>query len=516
MRRVIATVVTAALSVTLAGCGGGTTSAKNTAGVPAKGGDLVIVKALDSKSMDNTTTFDNDSIWVFEQMMEPLYTVTEDGKGVKPWLATSFTLSPDKLHYTFTLRKGVTFHNGQPMTSADVKFSIDQATKTKGGWEFINTAIKNVAAPTPDTVVVTTKYPWAPLVADLSNFNNGIVPKDYAGMTSKQFYDHPVGTGPFKWDHWTKGSELKLVKNPNYWQSGKPSLDSVTWKPVPDDNTRTLQLQGGQAQINEFPPFSSLGQLKNSSTVQATLFDSTKTDYLLFNHTAKPFNDVHARRAISLAIDREAIIKSVLFGNGKPANSFMPPQVPYYDAATPGLKYDLTAAKAELAKSTTPQGFTATYLAAAGDVQDAAIAQILQGAVKPLGITIKIENVDPATARARQDKQDYQITHSSWTMDIADPDELVSFAVDPTTGAKSFYTGYSNKDVIDATHAAQKAFDPKVRQAKYTFIQKQAAEDAFMAFLYYSPYQWAYSKKVQGFKPYPTGNYHLEDVTLSK
>ena len=516
MRRAIGTAL--ALCLGLSACGGSSSTGKTTsAGATAtKGGDLVIVKALDAKSMDNTTTFDNDSIWIFEQMMEPLYTVTEDGKSVKPWLATSYTLSTDKLSWTFKLREGVKFHNGQAMTSADVKFSIDKASGTKGGWEFINTAIKTVTAPDPATVVVTTKYPWAPLLADLSNFNNGIVPKDYGGMTAAKFYEHPVGTGPFKWDHWTKGSELKLVKNPDYWQTGKPSLDSVTWKPVPDDNTRTLQLQGGQAQLDEFPPFSSLNQFKNSSTTQATLFNSTKTDYLLMNHTTAPFNDVHARRAISLAIDRQALIKAVLFGNGKPANSFMPPQVPYYDAATPGLQYDLGAAKAELAKSSTPGGFTATYLAAAGDTQDASIAQILQSAVKPLGITIKIENVDPATARTRQNKQDYQITHSLWTMDIADPDELVSFAVDPTTGAKSFYTGYNNKAVIAATHDAQKAFDPAVRQAKYTFIQKTAAEDAFMAFLYYSPYQWAYSKKVHGFLPYPTGNYHLEDVTLSK
>ncbi len=514
MRRAIGTAL--ALCLGLSACGGSSSTSKTTSGTATKGGDLVIVKALDAKSMDNTTTFDNDSIWIFEQMMEPLYTVTEDGKSVKPWLATSYTLSTDKLSWTFKLRPGVKFHNGKPMTSADVKFSLDKASGTKGGWEFINTAIKTVTAPDPATVVVTTKYPWAPLLADLSNFNNGIVPKDYGGMTAAQFYDHPVGTGPFKWDHWTKGSELKLVKNSDYWQTGKPSLDSVTWKPVPDDNTRTLQLQGGQAQLDEFPPFSSLNQFKSSSTTQATLFNSTKTDYLLMNHTTAPFNDVHARRAISLVIDRQALIKAVLFGNGKPANSFMPPQVPYYDATTPGLQYDLSAAKAELAKSSTPGGFTATYLAAAGDTQDASIAQVLQSAVKPLGITIKIENVDPATARTRQNKQDYQITHSSWTMDIADPDELVSFAVDPTTGAKSFYTGYSNKAVIAATHEAQKAFDPAVRQAKYTFIQKTAAEDAFMVFLYYSPYQWAYSKKVHGFLPYPTGNYHLEDVTLSK
>ena len=91
-----------------------------------------------------------------------------------------------------------------------------------------------------------------------------------------------------------------------------------------------------------------------------------------------------------------------------------------------------------------------------------------------------------------------------------------SAAVDPTTGAKSFYTGYNNPEVIQATHDAQRAFADAERQAKYTLIQKKAADDAFMAFLYYSPYQYSYSNKVNGFLPYPTGNYHLEDVTLSK
>ncbi len=88
-------------------------------------------------------------------------------------------------------------------------------------------------APDPETVVITTKYKWAPLVADIALFNNAVLPKDYAGMTQKQFYEQPIGTGPFKWDHWTHGQEIELVKNPDYWQKGKPYLDSVTWTTVP-------------------------------------------------------------------------------------------------------------------------------------------------------------------------------------------------------------------------------------------------------------------------------------------
>ena len=101
-------------------------------------------------------------------------------------------------------------------------------------------------------------------------------------------------------------------------------------------------------------------------------------------------------------------------------------------------------------------------------------------------------------------------------MDIADPDELVSFAVDPTQGAHSFQTFYNNPAVVKAPRRRQREFDPKKRQALYSKIQRLAAQDAFMAFLYYSPFRYAYSSKVQGFQVYPTGNYHMEDVWLQK
>src|SRR5664279_378132 len=165
---------------------------------PVRGGDLVIARQADSQTMDATNAFDNESIWVFEQLMEPLYAVTADGKGVKPWLATSYDLSKDKLTYTFHLRKGVLFHNGKEMTADDVKFSLDAARNPKAGWGYIDVAIKSVTAKDKYTVVVKTKYPWAPLISDIALFPNDIVPKNYGGETSKQFYTHPIGTGPFK------------------------------------------------------------------------------------------------------------------------------------------------------------------------------------------------------------------------------------------------------------------------------------------------------------------------------
>ena len=517
--RAITLIAVSALAA-LAGCGGSSGSSSGTAaaasGAPVQGGDLVIARTADSQSMNNTTVFDNESIWIFEQIFQTLYTVTPNGKGVQPMLATSYKVSADKKTYTFTLRSGVKFSTGQPMTSADVKFSIDQASAAAKGWGYINTAIKSVEAPTPSTVVVNLKYPWAPLLADLSLFSNGIVPANYGGKTETQFYNAPVGTGPFKWDYWHKGSALKLVRNPNYWEKDKPYLNSVTWTDVPSDNTRELQLKGGQAQVDEFPAWSTVGSLKTTPSVTMNLFNSTRTDYLAFNELRKPFQDVHVRRAISLAINRPALVKAVLFGNGKPANSLFPPQVPYYQAATPGLQYNLAQAKQEMAKSSVPQGFSTTILVSSGFSDYLTIATILQSELKPLGINLKIQTLDPNTANTNQQSLKYDMTLTYWTMDIPDPDELATFGVDPNSGAKSFFTAYNNPTVVKATHNAEQTLSTTARQDLYNTVQSDSASDAFMAFLYNSPYAYATTSSVHGFYVTPLGNYHLENVWLSK
>jgi peptide/nickel transport system substrate-binding protein len=514
------TLIAVSALAALAGCGGSSGSSSGTAaaasGAPARGGDLVIARTADSQSMNNTTVFDNESIWIFEQIFQTLYTVTPNGKGVQPMLATSYTVSADKKTYTFTLRSGVKFSTGQPMTSADVKFSIDQASAAAKGWGYINTAIKSVAAPAPGTVVVNLKYPWAPLLADLSLFSNGIVPANYGGKTETQFYNAPVGTGPFKWDYWHKGSALKLVRNPNYWEKGKPYLNSVTWTDVPSDNTRELQLKGGQAQVDEFPAWSTVGSLKTTPGVTMNLFNSTRTDYLAFNELRKPLQDVHVRRAISLAVDRAALVKAVLFGNGKPANSLFPPQVPYYQAATQGLQFDLTEAKAEMAKSSVPNGFSTTILVSSGFSDYLTIATILQSELKPLGINLKIQQLDPNTANTNQQSLKYDMTLTYWTMDIPDPDELATFGVDPNSGAKSFFTAYNNPTVVKATHDAEQTLATSARQDLYNTVQSDSASDAFMAFLYNSPYAYATTSSVHGFYVTPLGNYHLENVWLGK
>jgi peptide/nickel transport system substrate-binding protein len=497
----------------------GTTAAfgssdERSASAAKRGGSITIARIEDSQSFDKTNVFQNESIWIAEQINEPLYLAANNGKTLRPWLATSYTKSADGKTYTFKLRPNVKFSNGKTMTSADVKFSIDDARVQKKGWGYLDAAIKSIDTPDANTVVFHLKFPWAPFLADIGLFANGIVPANFAGQKRTEFYKHPIGTGPFMWDKRVVGQSVTLKRNPFYWQKGKPYLDSVTWTYVSDENTRELQLRGGQIQVDEFPPFNSISKLQHTSGVKMSLFPSTRTDYLDMNESYAPLADVHVRRAISYAIDRNAIIKSVLFGFGKPANSFLPPQVPFYDPHSPGLQYNVAKAKAELAKSKFKNGFKVELLVGAGAQVENAMGQILQQSLKQLGIDVAFKTQDTSTEFQSIQARKYQLAFSYWTMDIADPDELVTFSVDPAGGAQSFFTGYKNPTVINLSHQAQRESNPAKRAQLYAQIQRLAAQDAFQGFLYYSPFRWAYTSKLHGFFVQPLGNYHLEDAWL--
>jgi peptide/nickel transport system substrate-binding protein len=514
-RRIGAAVgIAVAGALALAGCGAAASSGSSSpTGKPVSGGDLVIARSADIIAMDKTTTFDNNSLRVMEQIMEPLFLVSADGTSLQPWLATKYTISPDQLTYTIALRSGVTFSNGAPMTAADVKFSIDQDTASgDAGWGFINAAIDTVTATDTSTVTIKLKHPWGPLIADLSLFSNGIIPNNYGGKTAAEFYQAPIGTGPFVWDSWKKGQSVKLTKNPHYWQAGKPYLNSITWTVVPDANTRKLQLQGGQIDIDDTPDWSSLTSLQSTPGVKATTFPSTQLDYIAFNEQHAPFDDVHVRRAISYAIDRNALVKAVLFGNGTPANSMLSPGTPFYDKNAGGATFDVAKAKAELAQSSQPNGFTTTLLIRSGDPNQTSIAQIMQSELKDIGITMNIKQLDPTANKQARLASDFDMSWNAWTMDIPDPDEWTSWAVDPAGGSHAAFTYYNNPRVIALNSQAASETDTTKRAALYSQVQQMTSQDAFLAYLFYSPYVFASTDKVQGFHVTPLGNYQLEEV----
>ena len=169
----------------------------SSAAVPKRGGSITIARIEDSQSFDKTNVFQNESIWLAEQIMEPLYTVAPDGKTLKPWLATSYTESKDGKTYTFKLRQGVKFSNGKPMTSADVKFSIDDARVADEGLGLPRRGDQEHHDARPEHRGLPPEVPRGRRSSPTSRlFANGIIPNNFAGQTRTQFYKHPIGTGP--------------------------------------------------------------------------------------------------------------------------------------------------------------------------------------------------------------------------------------------------------------------------------------------------------------------------------
>ena len=498
----------------VAACGSSAPGSSTSSSAPGRGGNVIFARTADPTTLDPAPPFDNEAIWTVLNLYDCLYTVTPNGHGSMPWLAVGHEISSDNLTWTFHLRPGVKFSDGKPLTAADVKFTLERSAKDPNG--YVLAAVKAIDAPDASTVVIHTKHPWGPLIGDLAMYSNAILPKDLGGMSATEFFKRPVGTGPFMVQSWAKGQQLTLVRNPHYWRKGRPFLDSVTFTTVPDDNTRVLQLRGGQADIIEFPPFSVISSLQATSGVKVNLFPSTWVSYIAMNEKKPQFSDVHVRRAISYAIDRNAIIRSVLFGHAQPAASFFSPGWAFYDPNTPRLWYNLAKAKQELSMSTFPQGFSATYTVVAGDTVNSAIAQIVQANLKKIGINLAIQSYDISAFNALTQEGKYDLAPNYYTLDIGDPDENTPWAIDPVYGgSNSLNTWYNNPEVLKLTYASEHTIDPKKRASIYARIQDIVAMDCPFAELYYQPYPYAQKTSVQGFTTAPTGNYHLEDVWLT-
>ena len=281
-------------------------------GHPKRGGELRIARIEDSQSFDKTNVFQNESIWIFEQINEPLYTRHARRQERQ-------AVARDELHglertrrrYTFKLRQGVKFSNGQPMTVGGRQVLDRRRPRADEGLGLPRRRDQERhRRRTRRRSSSHLKYPWAPFLADIALFANGIIPKNFAGETRAEFYKHPVGTGPFMWDKRVVGQSVTFKRNPYYWQKGKPYLDSVTWTYVSRREHARAAAQGRPDRRSTSSRRSTRSRSSRTRPgVKMTLFPSTRTDYLLMNEQYAPLADVHVRRAISYAIDREAIVK---------------------------------------------------------------------------------------------------------------------------------------------------------------------------------------------------------------
>lgn len=482
-------------------------------GEPKPGGSISMSLADDDvQSFDPIAVTDNMSIWTQVLIYDQLIRNGKDGKSLEPGLAEKWDVSPDKKTYTFHLRDAK-FHDGSAVTADDVVYSLNRAVKAQGSqWAFIFSAVDKLTAQDPKTVVITLKSVWAPFEADLALFAASIIPKKLHEAQKDNFFQHPVGSGPFKFDSWEKGSKIILKKNPDFWETGKPYLDQLEFDVLTDANARMLQFQGSQLDIATDVPYSQLEGLKANPDVQLVTDAVARFDYIGINNTRKPFDDVKLRQAINYAVNKDSIIQNVLFGAGKPANTYLP-LMAGHDDSVPGYPYNLDKAKELVAQSAGKDGWQGELIVGAGDPVGSQIAQLVAADLAKIGGKIKITQVDPGLFTDRvHNKQDVDMYKSYYTTDIIDPDELTTFSVQGSSGTKSVWTNYNNPKVDQLITQAEQESDPDKRTQIYNQIQSLTSADAHVIYLFYPTGRTAVQKGIHDFHILPTGNYRLWEV----
>ena len=474
---------------------------------------LVIANAVKVDSIDPAVNSANESIWLDQNIYNRLIQSNASGTALQPDLATSWTISKDGLTYTFHLRKA-RFSDGSAETAEDARFSIVRSMKFKGGWGFLLDSVKSVTAPSAQTLVINLKEPHAPLLADLAMYAYAIVPEKAVKAQGTKFFDKPIGAGPFMVTKLNKDSEVDLSVNP-YWYGKKPNVKKVKVTIVPNDNSRVLLLQNKSADVIENPPGNLIDQINKNPNLQADLFPSTRVDFIQLDEHFAPFKDKNVRLALNYAIDRNAIVKLAYSGHATPASSYMPYKMQYWNSSLKPYPYDLAKAKALLAKSKYPKGFSCFLIEVSNDVAGNATAVVIKSELAKIGIKVDIRTFELLTAYAKEDGGHSQMGQRYWTNDIIDPDEVTTFAVDPKGGANAFNTYWSNARATKLVHDARAERSSSKRAAMYNEIQQIMYQESPFLVLDYSPYRYAHGKWVHGFHASPLGNYNLSLLSLT-
>lgn len=479
-------------------------------GQPVSGGTLTFARTADIFTFDPYNTQDDYSIFTELQVYDRLVKLGADGKSVEPELATSWNVADDGLSATFTLRDGVKFSDGSPLTADDVVFSLTRAIDQQGSWGFLFSPVTSVEKVDDKTVKFTMSSPFAPLLPALTTFAASVYSKTNFEKYGDQAGEHPLGTGAFMLDRWDKGSQLVLTKNPNYWQSGKPYLDKVVFTVVGDDNARVLQLQSATADIVDFVPANLVSSLQSGGQ-DIVRVDGTSVGWMTLNEAKKPLDDPKVRCALSYAIDREAIAKNVYFGMATPAKSIIPSATLFYDANTNPITYDIEKAKQLLSESSAPNGFTLDITVPSGDSTKLSTVQIWADSLKQIGVTANIQQVEATTAQDEYNTEKYTVRVSAWTNDTPDPDEMMGAGLD-YHNQNALHTGYHDDALVALINQARGELDAAKRQTLYTEIQQKVNETCPFLYTVEVPRLFGTTAKVQGFSPNSQGKYSLENV----
>ena len=485
------------------------------ADTPQKGGTLKLGRVADVDNFEPVMPTDNMSIWAKLLIFQMLIRSSPDGNGLGPDLAESWKASDDKMTYTFHLRKNAMFSDGTPVKASDAKFSLNRCATLEGSP--YGSMFPKMTMETPDdyTLVCKLGQPWGPFLEAVSVHGTCVVPEAYFNKVgAKAFGDKPIGSGPFQLVEWAKGDRIVMRPNPHFWDPSRPYLDEVQLLVLADDNIRMLKVQTGEIDIASDVPFNQIDKLAMAPNLTMELDTYDRIDWIQFNEKVDKFKDVKVRQAINWAVDKEGIIKSVLFGHGEVPTTFLP-KMHDADTQTAPYGYDVAKAKQLMSESKFPQGFKSKLTVVSGDTIGSQVAVIVKAQLAVIGIDVDILQLENATQYGQLAQGDYEMAEGYMTSDIIDPSELTAYAGAGDEGTYAVWTFYNNLDVNKLAARANAESDPTKRAQLLLKMQQQIHEDAPFLWLYWSPARTAVSKNVHGFKVLTTGNYWLEDVWKS-
>jgi peptide/nickel transport system substrate-binding protein len=428
---------------------------------------------------------------------------------VVPDLAESWSANATLTEYTFKLRRGARWHDGQPVTAEDVKFTVDAQLnpKVNAGLAGVVSAISQTTVVDPATVKFTLKYPYAPLPVMLG-YNIAIVPKHLLeGQDLNQpvqFIQHPVGSGPFKFKAFVQDSHLEVEANKDYY-GGAPMLDGIVFKVITDGNARLAQLRAGEIDFTIIDP-PQVPAVQGASNLTVRRAPQVNYYFFAINHDQPKFADVRVRQALSYAIDRQAIVANILKGDGRAATGPINPLLgAYYNPGVETYPYDLGKAQGLLAEAGWKKGpdgvlanakgekFTLLFNGPKGYPVMEQVITYAQHQYQRLGIAVTLDIVDWPVHLKKYEKRDYDLL-MEWWITPPDPDLYDHYY----SGSASNWWSYKNPSVDKMLVAARSEADAKKRIALYQELQAAIAKDVPVIYLYYPPELQAMNKRTQG------------------
>lgn len=459
----------------------------------------------------------NSDFWALTTMFSTLVNFDANMKIVGD-LAESWS-NPNPTTYQFNLKKGVKFHDGNEFTAEDVKYTLDrvrsEATGSPTRGKFLE--IDQVDAVGKYQVRITTKTPFAPLLTFLTNMPTGsqiISSKAHMKMGDAGFQRAPVGAGAFKIVDWKQGEKIVFAAHKDYHVKGLPYLDGVEIALIPEETSGITAILGNQIDIASTAPFADVPKLEKTPGIVVKKSPGLNIRFLAMNLKTAPFNDVHFRRALSMALNREAIVEAVIFGEGRPMWGPMPSAIAWaFDSNRPDhCKFNPERARAEMAKGAIKPGVEVKIQTWGAGWWKRWTEISVAGWNEVLGTKFTVETLDANQAFQNFRNNNIQGQNTGW-IGRAEADEYLG-ELFHTKGVRN-YGGYSNPTVDKLIEDSRKEFN----QAKRAEIVKKATaiitEEMPLIFTMNNNAHNMYADKVKGFNHLPSQSFGSQFAPVS-